>query len=120
MKSYQKGTMKYNIKDLSMKPYSKVILVDQHLLELIIPTKFIKDHTFTKHRLKGLLKFNPYLINYTSDDSKQSWIYVNTGIRYTDESKDRSNSSRLRLCYYGTTENIEQEMGTKILFNHTD
>ena len=108
MKNHEKGTMKYNIKDLSMKPYSKVILVDQHLLELIIPEKFIKNHVFTKHRLKGLLLFNPYLINYRSDDSKQSWIYVNTGIQYTDEPDD---SSRLRLCYYGTLEDINQELG---------
>ena len=115
--------MNYNIKNLSMTPYSKVILIDQYLLELIVPKKYLKDHTFSKHRLIGLLKFNPYLINYSPDNSKQSWIYVNTGIQYTDELEDTSNSSRLRVCYYGTLQNIDQELkrwGLDIVLPNTD
>ena len=117
MSNYEKGTKSHNIKDLNMSPNSKVILIDQYLLELIVPKKYILNHVFTKHRLKGLLKFYPYLINYEVDESNQSWIYVNTGITQRNDT-----STQLRLCYYGTLRNIEQELqrfNQSIIFNHT-
>lgn len=102
--SHMKGTIKYNIKNLTIGPNTKVIVIDNNLLNLIVPKKYLKYHVFTKSNVTGLMKFKPFLISENEDVNTWSWIYIKNGIHITNE----ATNLKFKLCFYASRNEIDR------------